>query len=128
MFTLLGSAYVRRVLEAAGVATGGGAGGGMGGGAGEDGLGTTRPYQRITDKFLANFTCLGLIHLALPNARFIHSRRAAVETCLSCFSRLFDDVPFSYDLGELGRYWRAYDAVMAHWARVLPPGVILEVR
>jgi tetratricopeptide (TPR) repeat protein len=85
-------------------------------------------YQRITDKYLANFAYLGFVHLALPNARFIHSRRAAVETCLSCFSRLFDDVPFSYDLGELGRYWRAYDALMAHWARVLPPGVMLEVR
>ena len=93
-----------------------------------DGAGGTRPYQRITDKYLANFAYVGLIHLALPNARFIHSRRAPVETCLSCFSRLFDDVPFSYDLGELGRYWRAYDALMTHWVRVLPPGVMLEVR
>jgi hypothetical protein len=111
-FALLGADYLRRLRDA----TGGNA------------AGETRPYRRITDKYLANFAYLGLIHMALPNARFIHSRRAPVETCLSCFSRLFDDVPFSYDLGELGRYWRAYDALMAHWVRVLPPGVMLEVR
>ena len=111
-FALLGADYLRRLRDAAS----------------GDAAGGTRAYQRITDKYLANFAYLGLIHLALPNARFIHSRRAPVETCLSCFSRLFDDVPFSYDLGELGRYWRAYDALMAHWARVLPPGVMLEVR
>jgi len=104
---LLGADYVHRLRGAAG---------------------QTRTYQRIIDKFLPNFAYLGLIHLALPNARFIHSRRAPVETCLSCFSRLFDDVPFSYDLGELGRYWRAYDALMAHWTQVLPAGVMIEVR
>jgi hypothetical protein len=37
-------------------------------------------------------------------------------------------VPFSYDLGELGRYYRAYNALMAHWQRVLPEGVMIEVR
>jgi tetratricopeptide (TPR) repeat protein len=84
-------------------------------------------YARIADKYPFNFIHIGMIHLALPNARFIHSRRAPVETCLSNFSRLFHDVPFSYDLGELGRYYRAYDALMAHWRRVLPDGVMLEV-
>ncbi|MDE1184451.1 sulfotransferase [Paraburkholderia sp.] len=84
-------------------------------------------HARIVDKYPFNFINVGLIHLALPNARFIHSRRAPVETCLSIFGRLFHDVPFSYDLGELGRYYRAYDALMAHWRRVLPPGVMLEV-
>jgi len=87
----------------------------------------TRAHQRITDKYLANFANVGLIHMALPNARFIHSRRAPIETCLSCFARLFDDVKFSYDLGELGRYHRAYAALMAHWQCVLPPGVMIDV-
>ncbi|MGA7780581.1 MAG: sulfotransferase [Paraburkholderia sp.] len=85
-------------------------------------------YQRITDKYPFNFINVGLIHLALPNARFIHSRRAPVETCLSIFSRIFHDVPFSYDLGELGRYYRAYDALMAHWRQALPEGVMIEVQ
>jgi len=85
-------------------------------------------YVRIADKYPFNFIHVGMIHLALPNARFIHSRRAPLETCLSNFSRPFRDVPFSYDLGELGRYYRAYDALMAHWRSVLPDGVMLEVR
>jgi hypothetical protein len=36
--------------------------------------------------------------------------------------------PYTYDLGELGRYYRAYEALMAHWRQVLPPGVMLEVQ
>jgi tetratricopeptide (TPR) repeat protein len=82
----------------------------------------------FTDKYPFNFINLGLIHLALPNARFIHSSRAPLPTCLSIFSRIFHDVPFGYDLGELGRYYRAYDALMAHWQRVLPEGVMIEVK
>jgi Flp pilus assembly protein TadD len=85
-------------------------------------------YRRITDKYPFNFINLGLIHLALPNARFIHSRRAPVETCLSIYARIFHDVPFGYDLGELGRYYRAYDALMAHWRDALPEGVMIEVQ
>jgi hypothetical protein len=36
-------------------------------------------------------------------------------------------VPFSYDLAELGRYHRAYEDLMAHWRRVLPPHIMLEI-
>jgi tetratricopeptide (TPR) repeat protein len=91
-------------------------------------LPNARGYQRFTDKYPFNFSHLGLIRLALPNARIIHCRRAPIETCLSIFSRAFRDVPFGYDLGELGRYYRAYDALMAHWRRVLPAHVMLEVQ
>jgi tetratricopeptide (TPR) repeat protein len=84
---------------------------------------------RVTDKTLSNFQHVGLIHLALPKARIIHTRRDPVDTCLSCFSHIFNgDHAYSYDLSELGRYWRAYDRLMAHWRSVLPPGVMLEVR
>jgi tetratricopeptide (TPR) repeat protein len=56
---------------------------------------------RITDKMPANFSFVGLIHLALPNARIIHMRRDSVDTCLSCFSLLFaGDHPYCYDLGK----------------------------
>jgi hypothetical protein len=56
-----------------------------------------------------------LIHLALPNARIIHISRDTLDTCLSCFSKLFSaPIPFVYDLGELGRYYRHYERLMAH--------------
>jgi tetratricopeptide (TPR) repeat protein len=85
--------------------------------------------ERITDNLPANFRLVGLIHLALPNAKIIHVRRDPIDTCLSCFSKLFTgQQPFTYDLGELGRYYRAYESLMAHWRAVLPAGLILEVR
>lgn len=87
--------------------------------------------MRITDKMLSNFTYVGLIHLALPNARIIHVSRDPIDTCLSCFSLLFADdhePAYAYDLAELGRYYRAYATLMHHWQAVLPRGVMLEVR
>ncbi len=84
---------------------------------------------RVSDKMLSNFHFVGLIHLALPNARIVHVRRDPADTCLSCFSKLFGgDLPFTYDLAELGRYYRAYAALMAHWRTVLPEGAMLEVQ
>jgi len=83
---------------------------------------------RITDKLLINFLYAGLIHLALPNARIIHTRRDPADTCLSCFTKLFSvGQYFSYELGELGRYYRAYQRLMDHWRSVLPSRVLIEV-
>jgi len=76
----------------------------------------------------ANFRLIGLIHMALPNAKIIHTRRDPVDTCISCFSRHFGKKTFSADLGTLGRYYRHYEALMAHWRAVLPPGAMLEVQ
>jgi len=83
---------------------------------------------RIVDKMPGNFVFCGGIHLALPNARIIHLRRDPVDTCLSCFTTLFSaGHPYSYDLRELGRYYRAYQTLMEHWRAVLPRGAILDV-
>jgi len=83
---------------------------------------------RIVDKLLGNVFRIGLIRLMLPNARIIHITRNPVDTCVSCYSKLFTNgLYFSYDLAELGRYYRAYSALMAHWRSVLPPGTMLDV-
>jgi tetratricopeptide (TPR) repeat protein len=85
--------------------------------------------ERISDKGLGNFVVVGLIHLALPNARILHIRRDPIDTCVSCFSKWFSSgQQQSYDLAELGRYYRAYEELMEHWRRVLPKGVMLDVR
>jgi tetratricopeptide (TPR) repeat protein len=85
--------------------------------------------ERIIDKMPANYRFAGLIHLVLPNARIIHVYRDPLDTCFSCFSKLFvGEQRYTYDLGELGRYYRAYEKLMEHWRRVLPPGVMLEVQ
>ncbi len=84
--------------------------------------------ERITDKMPGNFALLGLIRLALPNARIIHACRDVRDTAFSCFSLLFSGGhTYSYDLAELGRYCRAYLDLMQHWREVLP-GAMLEVR
>jgi hypothetical protein len=65
----------------------------------------------------------------LPNARIIHTRRDPIDTCLSCFSILFEESQsFTYDLGYLGRYYRAYAMLTQHWHEVLPQEVMLEVQ
>jgi Sulfotransferase family len=84
---------------------------------------------RITDKMPANFLFAGLIHLALPNATIIHAVRDPIDTCVSCFSVHFTKgQKHTYDLAELGRYYRHYQALMAHWHDVLPPGRIVDVQ
>ena len=94
------------------------------------GLHARKPEARhITDKMPANFNCLGMIHLMLPNAKVVHVKRNPVDTCLSCFTRLFNKSQYqSYDLSEIGRYYRNYALIMDHWRTVLPPGAFYEVQ
>jgi hypothetical protein len=81
-----------------------------------------------TDKMLTNYYYVGLIYLLFPNARVIHCTRNAVDTCVSCFSKMFrEDMTYTYDLKELARYYRKYAGLMAHWKAVLPEGFILDV-
>jgi hypothetical protein len=52
-----------------------------------------------------------------------------MDTCLSCYSHLFTGyIPYAYDLGELGRYYRAYQALTQHWRQILPEDVWLDVQ
>jgi tetratricopeptide (TPR) repeat protein len=84
---------------------------------------------KITDKLLTNYYFVGLIHLLYPNAKIINTLRDPVDTCLSAFTKLFkDDMPHSYDLGEIGRYYMQYAALMEHWRSVLPAGVMMSVQ
>jgi tetratricopeptide (TPR) repeat protein len=84
---------------------------------------------RITDKMPSNYYFIGLIHLALPNAKIIHCMRDPIDTCISCFSKLFSaEQNHTYDLAELGRYYVRYERLMNHWRRVLPAAAFLDVR
>lgn len=82
----------------------------------------------ITDKMPANYLSLGLIHLMLPNAKIIHVKRNPIDTCLSCFTRLFNrHQDATYDLTEVGRHYANYARLMEHWRKVLPKGSFFEV-
>ena len=80
---------------------------------------------RVTDKQPFNFTHLGLAQLLFPAATFIHCQRDPMDTCLSCYFVSFaDSFGFASDLGTLGRYYRQYSRLMAHWEDVLPRPVL----
>jgi tetratricopeptide (TPR) repeat protein len=85
--------------------------------------------KHITDKMPANFFAIGLIHLMLPHAKIIHVNRNPVDTCLSCFTRLFNRKQNqTYDLAELGRYYVDYARLMNHWRTVLPADAFIDVQ
>ncbi len=87
-----------------------------------------KEYRRIVDKMPGNFNFVGLIHKILPNAKIIHSQRHPVETCLSCYRIHFaEGHQWTYNLRELGRYYKRYWHLMQHWREVLP-GVMFEAR
>jgi tetratricopeptide (TPR) repeat protein len=73
------------------------------------------------DKMPNNFMHLGLIQLMLPNAKIIDARRHPLACGFSAFKQHFArGQGFSYDLGDIGRYYRDYVALMAHFDAVLP--------
>jgi tetratricopeptide (TPR) repeat protein len=78
-----------------------------------------RPF--FIDKMPNNFQHLGLMQLILPRAKIIDARRHPLGACLSAFKQHFADAqPFTYDLADLGRYYRNYVALMDHFDAALP--------
>jgi hypothetical protein len=76
--------------------------------------------ERVIDKALLNFLHLGLIQMLFPAARVIHCTRDPLDTCLSCYFHDFTGTHhYSYDLDTLGRFYRQYQRLMAHWSAVL---------
>jgi tetratricopeptide (TPR) repeat protein len=80
---------------------------------------TARPL--FIDKMPNNFLHLGLIHLVLPKATVVDARRHPMACCFSTFKQHFaEGHRYSYSLEDLGRYYREYLRLMAHFDRVLP--------
>ncbi|HZK99886.1 MAG TPA: sulfotransferase [Caulobacteraceae bacterium] len=78
-----------------------------------------RPF--FIDKMPNNFHHIGLIQLILPKARIIDARRHPMAACFSTFKQHFaQGQTFSYDLTDLGRYYRDYVELTAHFDEVLP--------
>jgi tetratricopeptide (TPR) repeat protein len=85
-----------------------------------------KPY--FIDKLPNNFSHVGFIHAILPEAVIIDARRHPMDCCFSTFREHFaEGQTFSYDLTDLGRYYRAYLDLMTHWDAVLP-GKVLRVQ
>jgi tetratricopeptide (TPR) repeat protein len=82
-----------------------------------------RPH--FIDKMPNNFSHVGLIHSMLPSAIIIDVRRHPMDSCFSTYKQYFaEGQTFSYDLADLGRYYRCYLSLMDHWDQVLPGKVL----
>ncbi|MBC7987759.1 MAG: sulfotransferase [Sphingomonadaceae bacterium] len=83
---------------------------------------------RFIDKMPNNFMHVGLIRLILPNARIIDARRHPLACCFSNFKQHYArGQSFSYDLAELGAFYRHYVELMTYFDAV-DPGAILRVQ
>ncbi|MEH3106911.1 MAG: sulfotransferase [Sphingomonas fennica] len=80
---------------------------------------TDRPF--FVDKMPNNWQHVGLIQLILPNAKIIDARRHPVGCCFSAWKQHFArGQAFSYDLVDVGRYYRDYVAQMAAFDAAMP--------
>jgi tetratricopeptide (TPR) repeat protein len=83
---------------------------------------TDRP--RFTDKMPNNWQHVGLIRQILPNAKIVDARRHPMSCCFSGWKQHFArGQTFTYDLGEIGRYYRDYVRLMAHYDAAAPGAV-----
>jgi tetratricopeptide (TPR) repeat protein len=89
-------------------------------------LESVRPHRKFdrphfTDKMGSNYAHIGLIHLVLPNARIVDIRRHPMACGFSNFTQCYaHGQHFSFRLSEMGRIYRDYVDLMAHFDRVLP--------
>ena len=78
-------------------------------------------FRHVTDKMPGNWLYLGAALAMLPGAHVIDCRRDPLETCWSCFRQLFSSgAVWSYDLGDLATYFKAYDRAMRHFSAIHP--------
>lgn len=93
---------------------------------GEEYLDRTRIHRHsgtphFIDKMPNNWQHVGLIHLILPNARIIDARRHPMGCCFSGWKQHFArGQAFTYDLTDIGLYYRAYVDHMAAIDAALP--------
>jgi predicted Zn-dependent protease len=79
---------------------------------------------RFIDKMPNNWQHVGLIKLILPKATIVDARRHPLGCCFSGWKQHFArGQAFSYDLTDIGRYYRDYVALMAAYDEAAPRAV-----
>ena len=88
-----------------------------------------RKSRFIIDKMPSNYLNIGIIKLALPNAKIIHCKRNPADNGLSLFKSYFLNKGnyFAYDLLEIGQRYNHYRDLMEHWHSVIP-GFVHDTR
>ncbi|MEO8455957.1 MAG: sulfotransferase [Sphingomicrobium sp.] len=99
---------------------------------GEEYLERTKPFRPLNrpffvDKLPANWLNIGLIRLALPNAKIIDARRNPMACGFSNFKQLYGTgVTYAYSLQSIGWFYRDYLRLMRHIDQ-LQPGAVHRV-
>ena len=93
---------------------------------GEEYIDRTRVHRQsnkphFIDKMPNNWQHVGLIHLILPNARIVDARRHPMGCCFSGWKQHFArGQSFTYDLTDIGLYYRDYVDMMAAFDAAMP--------
>ncbi|MCP4385156.1 MAG: tetratricopeptide repeat protein [Hyphomicrobiales bacterium] len=74
----------------------------------------------VSDKMPFNYRYLGFMSLLFPNTKFIHVERHPLDVGLSCYmARFKEQLNFSFNQTDIGRYYRDYQRIMTHWSQVV---------
>lgn len=78
--------------------------------------------DRITDKSIHSYLYMGLLKLAMPNARIVVVRRDPRDNLLSIYKNKFTDGThlYSNNLRDLGEYYRTFHEVIEFWRTRVP--------
>lgn len=76
----------------------------------------------ITDKSIQTYMYIGLLKLALPNARFIVVRRDPRDNLLSIYKNKFPDDThlYAYDQRDLARFYETFLDMVGFWRDLVP--------
>lgn len=75
----------------------------------------------FTDKMPLNYKAIGLINLALPDAKIVYCQRPPMDLLLGAYKQVLGQGnKYTYDLDELTSMIIAHHRLMQHWLNVLP--------
>jgi hypothetical protein len=85
-------------------------------------------FPHVIDKNPANIITVGSLHLALPNAKIIHTRRNAIDTALSIWmTPMNTSAEFICDRQSIVDAYIELMRLMDHWRDTLPKDRVMEV-
>ncbi|ADE39549.1 tetratricopeptide repeat protein [Candidatus Puniceispirillum marinum] len=75
----------------------------------------------VTDKMPQNFRYIGLLAAAFPEAKIVHVKRNPAAVCWANYKQYFksNGLGYCYDLGDVVRYHKLYESLMAFWDTAL---------
>ena len=91
---------------------------------GNEYLSLTQPIntrKRFTDKMLLNYKAIGLMQLALPEAKIVYCERPAMDLLIGCYKQILGQGNmYTYDLDEMSDMIIAQYHLMNHWRALFP--------